>query len=159
MRREHLQWVVLIGIFGVVFAAAAVGGSFTGGSVGTWYPKLAKPAWTPPARVFSPAWTALYASMVVAAWLVWRRDGASVKPAAVLFAIQLVLNAGWPAVFFGLRQPGWAFAELAVLWLAIVATVAAFWRVSRPAGVLLLPYLAWCTFAGALNFAIWRMNV
>ena len=97
--------------------------------------------------------------MAVAAWLVWKREGfRAAKWALALFAGQLLLNVAWSCVFFGLHQPGWAFAEIVVLWLAIVATTTAFFRHSFVAGCLLLPYLAWVSFASLLNFVIWRLN-
>jgi tryptophan-rich sensory protein len=109
--------------------------------------------------VFGPAWTTLYVMMAVAAWMVWRQGGwAGSKAALALFAVQLILNAGWSLLFFGLHSPGAAAVELAMLWLAILATTLAFWKQSHPAAVLMVPYLAWTTFAGALNVAIWRMN-
>ena len=104
-------------------------------------------------------WGALYVMMAVAAWLVWRQGGWSVQrtPLAV-FVAQLVLNATWSLLFFGLRRPDLAFAEIALLWCLIAATTVAFWRVSRVAGILLVPYLAWVIYAAALNGAIWRLN-
>ena len=126
---------------------------------GEWYASLNKPSWNPPAWIFGPVWTLLYTMMAVAAWLVWRRGGFAVhrKPLAC-FLVQLALNAAWTPLFFGLHQPGWAFAEIVLLWLAIVATLAAFWRVHRPAAWLLVPYLAWVSFATFLNFTLWQMN-
>ncbi|MGC9455808.1 MAG: TspO/MBR family protein [Phycisphaerae bacterium] len=143
----------------VVAAAAGVGGLFTARSVGTWYRELNRPGWTPPGWLFSPVWTALYVMMAIAAWRVWMVAGAKAPAALTAFVIQLVLNAGWSAIFFGLRRPGWAFAELSALWVAIVVTTVLFARRSVLAAVLMAPYLAWTTFAGALNFTIWRMNV
>jgi benzodiazapine receptor len=141
------------------FGAAAVGSLFTGASVSEWYPTLQRPSWTPPPWIFGPVWTLLYALMAVAAWLVWRKGGwAGARAALALFAGQLALNAVWSPLFFGLHSPGIAMLDLALLWIAIVATTAAFWRHSRAAAGLMAPYLAWSTFAAALNFAIWRMN-
>lgn len=149
----------LVAMLLICFAAAGVGGALTAQSVRDWYPTLAKPAWTPPDWLFGPVWTALYAMMAVAAWLVWRRDGwRGSRAALVLFGVQLLLNVGWSAVFFGLRQPGLAFAEIVVLWLAIAATALAFGRRSKIAGWMLAPYLAWTSFAATLNLAIWRLN-
>jgi translocator protein len=143
-------WVV------VTFAAAAMGGFFLPGE---WYARLQKPAWNPPNWIFAPVWTALYTIMAVAAWLVWKRGGFAGRRAALsLFLLQLLFNALWSPLFFGLHRPGLAFADLLLLWLALLATVAAFWKARLLAGVMLLPYLAWVTFAGALNFAIWRLN-
>jgi len=143
----------------VTFAAAGVGSVFTGQSVGDWYQGLAKPSWTPPGWLFGPVWTVLYTLMALAAWLVWRQGGwGPARIALGLYAGQLALNAAWSALFFGARMPGPAFAELVVLWLAIAATTAAFFRRTPVAGVLMLPYAAWTTFAGALNVALWRLN-
>ena len=128
--------------------------------IGGWYKTLAKPTWNPPDRVFGPVWTTLFVLMGIAAWLVWQRAGfmAATKPLS-LFAVQLVLNVAWSWIFFGLHQPGWAFVEIVILWLAIVATTMAFFRCSKIAGWLLVPYLAWVSFASVLNFTIWRMNL
>jgi tryptophan-rich sensory protein len=126
---------------------------------GEWYAGLAKPSWNPPNVVFGPVWTVLYLAMGVAAWLVWKRAGFQGAPWALgLFGVQLALNALWSFLFFGLQAPFVAFVEIVVLWLAILATTVAFWRVSTAAGVLLLPYLAWVAFAAALNLTLWRLN-
>jgi tryptophan-rich sensory protein len=98
--------------------------------------------------------------MAVAALLVWRKKG-SLTVAAFplgLFALQLVLNLIWSPLFFGLKNPGAAMVDLVFLWIALGATIIVFWRISLPAGLLLLPYLLWVSFAGVLNFTIWRMN-
>jgi translocator protein len=138
------------------FLAAATG-LFV--SADGWYAGLVKPAWNPPAWVFAPAWTALYILMALAAWLVWREGGwrEQSRPLS-LFLVQLLLNALWTPLFFGLHQPGWALAELLLLWLVLAVTLLLFWRVSHLAGTLLLPYLAWVSFAAALNFAMWQLN-
>lgn len=144
---------------GVCFGVGLSGSLFTTPSVPTWYAGLVKPSWTPPSWIFGPIWSALYLMMALAAWLVWRGGGfAPVALPITLFLVQLALNAMWSILFFGLRMPGVAFAEIALLWLAILATVIAFWRSNRTAGSLLLPYLIWTTFAGVLNYAIWSMN-
>jgi benzodiazapine receptor len=143
-------WVLLC------FAAASFGGLFMPGA---GYAALKKPSWNPPAWVFGPVWTALYAMMAVAAWLVWKRGGfAAQRRPLGLFLGQLALNAAWTPLFFGLNNPGLAFAEIVLLWLAIAATLAGFRAVSRMAAWLLAPYLAWVTFAAALNFTLWRLN-
>ncbi len=143
---------------GVCFVAASLGSLFTARSVGTWYLGLAKPPWTPPSSVFGPVWSFLYLLMGVAAWLVWRKAGPGAPVALALFGGQLALNVAWSALFFGLRSPGAAFADIILLWTLILATLLAFWRVTPAAAYLLVPYQAWVTFAAALNFAIWRMN-
>ncbi|NOT58574.1 MAG: tryptophan-rich sensory protein [Deltaproteobacteria bacterium] len=128
-------------------------------SVDGWYAGLLKPSWNPPAWLFGPVWTLLYAMMAVAAWLVWREGGWREQARALrLFLLQWLLNALWTPLFFGLHRPGLAFAEIILLWLALVATLVSFWRVRKQAGVLLMPYLAWVSFAAALNFTIWRLN-
>ncbi len=153
------QWPSLATLLFVTFAAAAIGGLATADAVTTWYQTLAKPEWTPPAWLFGPAWTLLYGMMAWAAWLVWcRHEEREVMPALSAYFFQLMLNASWSVIFFGLRQPGWACVEIAALWVAIAFTLRAFWRLSPAAGALLVPYLAWVTFAAALNLAIWRLN-
>jgi tryptophan-rich sensory protein len=146
----------LLGWLGVTFAAAWAGSRFMPGA---WYAALAKPAWNPPNAIFAPVWSVLYGLMAVAAWLVWRRAGFSGAGAALgLFAVQLILNALWSYLFFGRHQPGLAFGDIVVLWVAILSVVLLFWRVDRVAGALLLPYLAWVGFAAYLNFTLWRLN-
>jgi benzodiazapine receptor len=151
--------LALAGFLLLSFAAGALGGRATYPAIPGWYQSLEKPSWTPPEWLFGPAWTTLYILMGVAAWLVWRHGGwRSQKRPLTLFVVQVVLNALWSIVFFGMRNPGLGMAEIVVLWLAILATLIAFWRVSRVAGGLMVPYLGWVTFAAALNFAIWRLN-
>lgn len=143
----------------LAFGAAAVGGYATASSVGDWYQGLTKPSWNPPDWVFGPVWTLLYAMMAFAAWLVWRKAGFSGAAIALgLYGAQLLLNIGWSILFFGLQMPGAAFGEILLLWAAIAATALAFGAVSPAAGWLMAPYLAWVSFASALNFTIWRLN-
>jgi tryptophan-rich sensory protein len=126
---------------------------------GAWYASLAKPAWNPPDAIFAPMWTALYVLMAVAAWLVWRRAGfAGAGTALALFVIQLVLNALWSYLFFGLNRLDIAFLEIVILWLAILLVLVLFWREDWRAGALMIPYLVWVGFASCLNFALWRLN-
>lgn len=146
----------LAGWLMLCFSAAALGAFFTPGE---WYAQLKKPAWNPPGWIFGPVWTALYTLMAVSAWLVWRRGGFTTQGRALgLFLLQLSLNALWSPLFFGLQQPALAFVDILLLWLAILGTVRIFWRVRRNAGILLLPYLAWVTFAAVLNFTLWQLN-
>jgi benzodiazapine receptor len=135
-------------------------GLATARSVTTWYPTLAKPPFNPPAWVFGPAWTLLYLMMGVALYLVWREgwQRPDVRAAMLLFAAQLVLNGLWSVLFFGLRSPALAFAEILVLWAAIGATAAAFRSIAPAAALLMLPYLAWVSFAAVLNGSIWWLN-
>ena len=152
-------WIGLIVLLVLCFAAAGIGGAVTTSQIDGWYAALAKPSWTPPNWIFGPVWSALYLGMAVAAWLVWRQRGlaGAVMP-LLLFGVQLFLNMLWSCLFFGLENPGLAFLEVLLLWIAIVGTNVAFWRRSLAAGLLLLPYLTWVSFAAVLNFAIWRLN-
>jgi len=154
------SWAALAGFIALCLAIGALGGWITAGSVANWYPTLAKPSWTPSNAIFGPVWTVLYVLMAFAAWLVWRKDMrfAGVKAAMILFMAQLALNFLWSLLFFGLRAPGLALANIVALLLILVLTVWAFFQQSRLAGVIMLPYLAWVAFATALNFAIWRLN-
>ena len=138
----------------------ALSGLNNADSVDTWYREIARPSFTPPSWVFGPVWTTLYLAMGFAAFLVWRSGPGrrEVRVALWAFAIQLVLNALWSPLFFGLKNLGLAFAEIVVLWAAIAVTLTLFWRRSALAGLLLVPYLAWVSFATALNFAFWRLN-
>ncbi|MCX8035696.1 MAG: tryptophan-rich sensory protein [Candidatus Sumerlaeia bacterium] len=152
-------WIALAGFVAVCFVPAVLGAFFTSTSVATWYPALRKPAWTPPGWVFGPVWTALYLSMAVAAWIVWRERGlAGAKTAMVFFAVQLALNAAWSPLFFGLKHPAAALIDVVLLWTFIAATIISFWQIKPPAAILLLPYWVWVGFATGLNYAIWRMN-
>lgn len=141
------------------FGTGAAGSLFTAAATGDWYVTLAKPPWTPPGWLFGPVWAALYLMMAVAAWLVWRRGGAVSIGGLGLFVLQLALNLAWPVLFFGFRLPGVAFGELCLLWAMVLLTLLVFWKVAWRAGLLLVPYLAWTTFAAALNLAIWLMNI
>lgn len=152
---------ILFGLIGwvvVVFLAAALG-TIASANAPEFYAELARPAWAPPAWLFGPVWTVLYLLMGIAAWLVWREKGfREAAVALALFLIQLALNSLWSWLFFAWHQSALAFTEIVFLWSLIVATTIAFWRVRPLAGILLVPYLAWVTFAMALCFAIWRLN-
>ena len=150
---------MILGLCGwllLCFAAASPGAVFMPGE---WFAALKKPSWNPPGWVFGPVWTALYAMMAAAAWLVWQRGGwKEQRKPLLIFLAQLALNAVWTALFFGLHRPGVAFAEIVLLWLAIVATLVAFRPVNRTAAWLLVPYLAWVSFAAVLNGTLWSLN-
>lgn len=154
-----LQFLVLAGLIALCLAVGAAGAWATASSVSTWYQTIAKPSFTPPDRLFGPVWTALYVMMAVAAWLVWRKAGleGSLR-ALVLFAIQLALNFAWSFLFFKARWIGGALVEIVLLWFAIAATIAVFRRHSQWAAILMMPYIAWVSFATVLNFAIWQLN-
>jgi len=155
--RDSIKFVIAVAFPLVV---GGLSGFSTSRGVETWYPTLAKPSFNPPSWVFGPVWTTLYILMGIAAFFVWRKGFAreGVKFALSLFVVQLSLNGLWSIVFFGLQWPGWAVVEIALLWLTIVATLIAFWRVTTAAGWLLVPYLAWVSFAAVLNGSIWMLN-
>ncbi len=154
--QANRQALSLAGWLLLTFAASATG-VFV--STGGWYAGLVKPSWNPPSWLFGPVWTALYAMMAVAAWRVWQEGGWQTQKRALgLYLLQWALNALWTPIFFGLRRPGWAFAEILVLDAAVLGTLAAFWRVKWLAGALLVPYTLWVVFATILNFTIWRLN-
>ncbi len=153
------KWIGLIVLLIVCLGAGGLGAIATTPEIEGWYKTLSKPPWNPPDDIFGPVWTTLYVLMAAAAWLVWKQVG--FRGAAVqltLFALQLVLNVGWSWIFFRMHQPGWATVEIVVLWLAIVANVIAFFRRSTTAGWLMMPYLAWVSFAVVLNYSIWQLN-
>lgn len=155
-RADGPRWGALVGFITVCLGAGILGSVATRGGLVPWYATLTKPSWTPPPWLFGPVWTLLYIGMAVAAWRVWQgRDGAGPMR---LFAMQLALNTLWSFLFFGMQRPDLAFVDIVALWLSIAATLASFWRRDRVAGALFVPYLAWVSFASALNLAIWRLN-
>ena len=141
--------------------AGIVGSFFTVAAVPTWYAFLNKPSFSPPSWLFGPVWVALYALMGLALYLVLeaRDQKKDVRAALVVFAIQLILNAAWSIIFFGLKLPGLAWIEIMFLWLFILGSITSFYKVSRPAAWLLLPYFIWVSFASVLNFYVWRLNL
>lgn len=152
-----MNFFSLFALFGFIFAcflAAVPGAVFRPGD---WYERLAKPSWRPPNRLFAPIWTILYLTIAVSGWLVWREVGFA-SAALPIYILQLVLNVAWTPLFFGLHRADFGFFDIVLLWLSIVATIALFFPIHTGAALLLLPYLAWVTFAAALNFAIWRLN-
>jgi tryptophan-rich sensory protein len=140
--------------------AGVIGSVFTTPAIPTWYAALVKPSFTPPNWVFAPVWTSLYLLMGVSAFLVWRRgiENPKVNLALRFFIIQLVLNSLWSVLFFGLKSPLLGFIEIIILWVFILLTILYFFRVSKIAGILLLPYILWVSFAAVLNFSLWRLN-
>lgn len=156
MRTETRQWVGLLAWLLAAFAAGAVG-AVASVDAAAFYAQLSKPSWAPPAQVFGPVWSALYALMGIAAWLVWRSPGDH-GVALGVFGAQLAANALWSWLFFAWHRGALAAVEVLVLLALIVATIVAFWRASRPAALLLAPYLAWVSFASVLTWAVWRGN-
>lgn len=155
---KQRQLIGLVAWLVVTFAAAGVG-AIASLDAGAFYSQLSRPQWAPPSWLFGPVWSLLYALMAIAAWLVWRSRGFRAnRGALLLFLVQLAANSLWTWLFFAWHQGALAFAEILLLWLLIVATVVSFWRVSTVAGLLLLPYLAWVSFASALTLSVWRLN-
>ncbi|MEO1421373.1 MAG: TspO/MBR family protein [Pseudomonadota bacterium] len=148
----------LIGWFAITIAASALGARASI-AASEFYAQLTQPVWAPPAWVFGPVWSILFAMMATAVWLVWRSGGFAANRIALLaYLVQLGLNVLWSWLFFGWQLSGPAFAEVLLLWAAILTTLILFWRIKPLAGVLLTPYLAWVSFASALNFVLWQNN-
>jgi benzodiazapine receptor len=140
--------------------AGFLGSLFTTPSIPTWFETLKKPFFTPPSWIFSPVWISLYVLMGISLFIVWRRnDHPGFKTALIFFFIQLILNILWSISFFGLRSPFLGFIDIALLWIAILITIRFFLRVSKTAGILLLPYSIWVSFAALLNFFLWILNL
>ena len=144
----------------ICLTAGALGSFFTTPAISTWYATLIKPSIAPPNWVFFPVWTALFIMMGISLFLVWKKGFQDhlVKAALSVFAIQLILNILWSAAFFGLRSPLVGLIEIVILWVAILAMILRFMRISKVAGLLLIPYIIWVTFAAMINFLIWSLN-
>jgi tryptophan-rich sensory protein len=155
-----IDFVKLAASLVLCFLAGAIGSVFTYASIPTWYASLNKPFFTPPNWLFGPAWTTFYILMGLSLYLVWKKGfkGKAKKQALYLFAAQLILNALWSFLFFGLQSPLYGFVGIVPLWLFILLTIWKFWKIDRNAALLLLPYIAWVSFAAALNFAVWMLN-
>lgn len=149
--------LLLISIL-ITEGAGIIGSIFTTSSIPTWYASINKPAFNPPNWIFGPVWTTLFLLMGLALYLIWNKKGKEVKKALNIFWLHLGLNIFWSLLFFGLKNPGLAFIEILILLGLIVYLTVLFYRLEKAAGLLLLPYLAWTTFATFLNFAIWRLN-
>jgi translocator protein len=161
-RNSRPNWLVLAAFIGSALAAGAVGALFSPGvsaAAGRWYALLVKPEWTPPASWFGPVWIALYALMGASAWLIWRERYHRGRTAALAaYAVQLLLNALWAPLFFGLKNVGAGLFVIVALWLSIIWTIREFAVVKGAPAWMLAPYLSWVTFASALNLAVWRLN-
>jgi translocator protein len=140
----------------ITFGAAALGARYLPDE---WYKQIRKPTWNPPNKIFAPVWTVLYLLMAIAAWLVWKRYGvADALVPLTLFIVQLLLNAAWTWLFFGRHRLDTALMDIVVLWLVILTVIILFWGLEPLAGILLVPYLAWVSFATFLNYTILRLN-
>ena len=140
--------------------AGLIGSIFTVTAIPTWYAALQKPAFNPPNWIFAPVWTSLYLLMGISAFIIWRKglSSSGVKEALIVFVVQLILNASWSIVFFGLKSPLSGAVVIIILWIAILFTVVRFFKISMTASLLLLPYLLWVSFAAVLNISIWLLN-
>ncbi len=154
------RWLSLVGFVCLVFLIGWAGHEMTFVSVRDWYVTLKKPIWTPPSWVFGPTWTLLYFMIAVSGWLVWTK----VKPSFMrrssfwVYGAQLTANLFWSYFFFFLRSPFWGFIDIIVLIILIGFNTYLFFRLYRPAGILLIPYFIWTLYASALNWAIWELN-
>lgn len=155
-RSTASQALGLLAWLALCFAAAGLG-AIASIDAASFYAQLQRPAWAPPAQVFGPVWSTLYAGMGLAAWLVWRETGEH-RAALMLFMVQLAVNALWSWLFFTWRMGAWAFVDVVALVVLVAATLRAFWRVRPLAGALLLPYLLWVAFASALTGSVWQAN-
>jgi tryptophan-rich sensory protein len=154
------SWPALLISIVICNLAGALGSIFTARTVDTWYIELVKPSFNPPSWVFGPVWTTLYILMGISLYLVWiDRKKKFKKPALTVFGIQLALNALWSILFFGLQSPFYAFIEIIFLWAFILASIYYFYKISKPAAYLLIPYIAWVSFAAILNFFIYYLNI
>jgi benzodiazapine receptor len=156
---DKQQWLALAFFLVATFLVAGVSTVFTTPAIPTWYAALTKPSFNPPNQIFGPVWTLLYCLMAVAAWLVWQRPSSKLRSTALLlFWVQLALNFAWSLIFFRLHQIGLGLIDIVLLWVAIALTLGQFLRLRRAAGWMLVPYLAWVSFASILNLEIWRLN-
>jgi tryptophan-rich sensory protein len=150
------DWFKLIISIVICQLTGAIGAIFTAESVGSWYLTLNKPGLNPPSWVFAPVWTTLYVLMGVALFIIWKKHQTGY--AIHIFIFQLILNSLWSFLFFGVRNIQLAFIEIILLWLSILITIILFYRISRPAAYLLIPYILWVTFASYLNYELMRLN-
>ena len=143
----------------ITLSAGFIGSFFTTSSITTWYAFINKPFFSPPNWLFAPVWTLLYILMGISAFLIWKkRDNLKTKQAFIFYGIQLILNALWSIIFFGMHNPGLALLEIIILWLFILITLIKFYKINKIAGLLFIPYLLWVSFASILNYAIWMLN-
>ena len=149
------KWIKLIIAVLICQLAGVFGSLFTSPSIGTWYAQLEKPFFTPPNWVFGPVWITLFTLMGISLYLVWnKKDKVSIS----IFGVQLVLNALWSLLFFGLQNPFYALVEIIILWFAILITIVKFYKIDKRAGLILLPYILWVSIATALNYYVWILN-
>lgn len=159
-KRNGINWVALIAAILISQLAGVIGSIATFPSIPTWYATLTKPSFNPPNWVFGPVWLTLFTLMGISAYFVWEKGLKHrwVREGLFVFGVQLVLNILWSVLFFGLHYPLYSLIEIILLWLSIALTIFMFCKVSKKAALLLLPYIAWVSFAAILNFYIWQLN-
>ena len=158
MFKKHL-FPLLISIL-LALSAGFIGSFFTTPSIASWYAFINKPSFSPPNWLFAPVWTLLYILMSIAAFLIWqKRDNPKAKQALRFYGTQLILNALWSIIFFGMHNPGLAFLEIIFLWSFILITLIKFYQINKIAGLLFIPYLLWVSFALILNLFVWMINI
>lgn len=154
-----IHWLKLVTSIIMCQLAGIIGSVFTAPNIPLWYATLNKPAFNPPDWIFAPVWISLYLLMAISFYIVWiKNDIRNFGPLMSLFILQLVLNAFWTIIFFGLKSPFFAFIEIIILWIVILLCVISFYKISKTASVLLVPYILWVSFAAVLNFELWRLN-
>jgi translocator protein len=157
MKQKHILALIVCFIIPLVFGG--ISGLLTADNIPSWYAFLNKPAFNPPDYLFGPVWTGLYLLMGLSLFLIWRSSpGVRRNQALVIFGAQLVLNFSWTFIFFHFRQPGWAFFEIVLVWIAVLAMILFFYRISKTAALLQIPYILWVSFASVLNGMIWWLN-
>ncbi len=158
MQQSITPWLPTITVVVTAIVVLGLGGWLT--RIGPWYRSLVKPSWQPPDWLFAPAWTLIFAFAATAAVLAWDKTAGSAEAwrVVLLFGVNIILNIAWSLLFFRLERPDWAFGEVILLWLSILALVVGLWSLSVTASLLMLPYLAWVTFAAYLNLTIVRLN-
>jgi benzodiazapine receptor len=158
MKTKNIAQIVLAII--ICELVGMIGALFTTPAISTWYVGIIKPTFSPPNWIFAPVWTILFALMGIAAYLIYKKgtDKKEIRIALFIFDIQLLLNVLWSVLFFGMHNPGYAFIEIIFLWLAILLTIISFFKISKTAAYLLIPYILWVSFASFLNYSIWQLN-
>lgn len=153
-------WKLIVAIV-ICEGVGIISGLLSRSEMNTWFATLAKPSWNPPAYLFGPVWTTLYLLMGVSLWIIWKSDTIAIKKkrnAINIFAVQLFLNFWWSILFFKLHQPGLAFIDILLMLITILLTIYQFFKISKLAAWLLVPYISWVIFASVLNYTIWKMN-
>ena len=147
-------------LFSILLAnmAGIIGSLFTTPNIPTWYATINRPAFTPPSWIFAPVWTSLFVLMGISLFIVWDNGLKKNKKAVGIFGVQLILNTLWSILFFGMQNPFLGLVEIMFLWLAIFATILAFYKISKTSAYLLIPYILWVSFAAFLNYSIWILN-